>query len=417
LRLAVFTNQFPGRVSTFFARDMRGLLEAGVDVDVFAIYPHEPELWHYVPAILNEREFPREKVHHPSLAQSLRYARPWLLGKLGTFLQDTAAISVSAARFGVRPLVKTLYVFLEAWVWAQQYSTRYDHILAYWGNYAATCAYIFHRLIDRPIPFSMFLHAGLDLFRDQVYLPQKLLYSDNIIVVCNFNKRFLREKYPDVYRAIEHKIHLHHLGLNFDEFQYQPDNKSSQKVLAVGRFDRKRGFDYLLRAVYELKHRGINIDVELAGDGEANDTLRALAHELQILERVKFLGWLPSHEVQTAMRRATILVHPPLHLGDAVPTVIKEAMALGTPVIASSTGGIPELLDSGRCGMLVPPKDVKALANAIEMLLGDDPVRHQYAAAARRYAEENFDLWQNGRRLADMLCSTKRLIKPVRSHG
>jgi hypothetical protein len=58
LRLAVFNNRFPGFVSTFFARDMRGLLESGVDVDVFAICPLEPELWRYVPDILNEQHLP-----------------------------------------------------------------------------------------------------------------------------------------------------------------------------------------------------------------------------------------------------------------------------------------------------------------------------------------------------------------------
>ena len=102
-------------------------------------------------------------------------------------------------------------------------------------------------------------------------------------------------------------------------------------------------------------------------------------------------------------------------LGDAVPTVIKESMALGTPVVASNVAGIPELLDGGRCGMLVPPQNVEALADAIKTLLANTAMRRTYADAARKYAEEQFDLWRNGRRLARVLRSTKRPIEAVSS--
>ena len=71
MRLAVFTNQFPSRVSTFFARDIRSLLKAGIEVEVFPIYPLDAELWAYVPEILNETVFPRDKVHHISIRENL----------------------------------------------------------------------------------------------------------------------------------------------------------------------------------------------------------------------------------------------------------------------------------------------------------------------------------------------------------
>jgi glycosyltransferase involved in cell wall biosynthesis len=158
-----------------------------------------------------------------------------------------------------------------------------------------------------------------------------------------------------------------------------------------------------------LSCRGIDCEVEFIGDGTEAGPLRALAKELQILARVKFFGWLRFEDVRTIMKQATILVHPSNGIADAVPTVIKESMALGTPVVASDVAGIPELLDHGRCGVLVPPRDVKALADAIEMMLMNVSLRRGYADAARRYAEEKFDLWRNGRRLADLLRSTTRL--------
>lgn len=415
MRLAIFTSQFPGRVSTFFARDVRALLEAGFDIDIFAIYPLEPALWRYVPDCLGEDILPRSKIHHVNFDQILRSAKLIPSEKFGTFLRDTAAISVSAARFGVEPLAKSTYVLGKGLAWACQFPHNFDHVLAYWGNYAATCAYLFNRLIDRPVPFSMFLHAGTDLYRNRVFLRQKLLYANNIIVVCEFNRNFIREYYPDIFHSIADKIHLHHLGLDLAELPYEPEGRQVKKVLGVGGLEKYKGFDYLLRATRELKCRGIDIEVELVGDGKERKSLEALVRKLEITDRVKFRGWLPFDQVRNIMKQTTILVHPSIGLGDAVPTVIKESMALGTPVVASNVAGIPELLDGGRCGMLVPPKNVEALADAIKTMLANAAMRQTYADAARKYAEEQFDLWRNGRRLARVLSSTKRRIVAVSS--
>ncbi|GKS58326.1 hypothetical protein YTPLAS18_18530 [Nitrospira sp.] len=240
-----------------------------------------------------------------------------------------------------------------------------------------------------------------------MFLRQKLLYASNIIVVCEFNRGFLREHYPDIFDSIADKIHLHHLGLDLAEFRYEPGGRQVQRVLGVGGLEKYKGFEYLLRATRELAYRGIDIDIELIGDGQEKDTLEALARQLRINDRLKLRGWLPIDEVRRIMEQATILVHPSMGLGDAVPTVIKEAMALGTPVIASEIAGVPELLNGGRCGVLVPPKDVKALADGIEALLGSIALRRTYAEAARKYAEDKFDLRRNGRLLANVLASTK----------
>jgi colanic acid/amylovoran biosynthesis glycosyltransferase len=85
-------------------------------------------------------------------------------------------------------------------------------------------------------------------------------------------------------------------------------------------------------------------------------------------------------------------------------------MAVGTPVIASRIAGIPELLDEGRCGILVAPQDSQAIADAIEKLFTQESLRLCYADAARRYAEDTFDLWRNGQQLAGLLSRTERVI-------
>lgn len=408
MRLAVFTNQFPSRVSTFFARDMRGLLEAGFEIDIFPVAPLEAHLWPYVPDILNERILPRDRVHHLSLLRAVFPRTPRPLRHGAAFLRETARICASAAGYGVMPLAKSAYVMPKAWTWAQRHGGSPDHVLAYWGNYAGTCAYLFHRIVARRIPFSMYLHAGVDLYRDQVYLRQKLLYADRIILVCDFNREFLRQRYPDIFPALADKVYVHRLPLNLAEFPYEPEGHPPRTLLGVGRLDRRKGFDVLLRAAKELCARGLSVDVELVGDGEERQALTSLAAALGIAEHVAFRGWLPFEQVRAAMRRATILVHPSTGLGDAVPTVITEAMAVGTPVVASSIAGIPELLDGGRCGVLVPPRDVERLTDAVAALLANEGLRWEFAAAGRRHVERHFDLRRNGRELADVLRTARR---------
>src|SRR5205823_8813185 len=141
--------------------------------------------------------------------------------------------------------------------------------------------------------------------------------------------------------------------------------------LAVGRLVPDKGFANLLRAAAELVRRGVPLDVELVGDGPQRTALERLTRRLGLTDRVRFRGWLPFAEVRRAMSAATLLVHPCDGLGDGLPNVLLEAMALGTPVIASRVAGIPEALDDGRCGPLVPPGDVGALADAIARLLAD----------------------------------------------
>jgi glycosyltransferase involved in cell wall biosynthesis len=407
VKLAVFTTHYPARGATFFRRDMSALRAAGVDVEVFPIYPENPRLWEAGRDVLGADAIPRASVHHIGLAGSLRQP-PWPAGKAATFARDLGAVGLSSVRFGVGPLVRSAYVMIKAWGWAARYADRYDHVLAYWGNYAGTAAYEFHRLIRRPIPFSIWLHAGTDLYgrRKRIYLRQKIAYADNIVTCCEFNRRFMCELYPEMDAQITAKTHVCYHGLDLTTFAYAPNHRPPRRVIAVGRLARFKGFDFLLRAIQRCRERGLEVEVELVGDGPEAGALKALARELGIAGQVTFRGYIPFSDVRAAMSRATILVHPSDGLGDGLPNVLREAMAVGTPVIASRVAGIPEALDDGRCGMLVPPKDVTALADAIETLLGDDAMRRRFAELGRRRTEALFDLTQNGARLAERLRST-----------
>ena len=403
MKLAVFTNQFPSRVSTFFARDLRTLCDAGIDLDVFAIYPIEPELWRYVPEVLPDSIFPRNRVHYLSFRQSfLILFRQGLNGFL-RFLKLALPVEISALRYGPLQLAKSLYVLIQGFAWAQISGKDYDHILAYWGNYSATCGYAFRYFSRNEIPFSIFLHAGVDLYRDQIYLKEKLLSAANIFVVCDFNRQYLAKKYPRDFSKLAPKIHLHHLGLDLEEFPFRLEGRRENMAIAVGTLARPKGFEDLIRAAALLLERGQEINVQIIGTGPDEADMRRLAERLHLGDRVHFTGWLPFEQVREIMCTASVLVHPSRGLGDAVPTVIKEAMASGTPVIGTRVAGIPELLDGGRCGLLVPPRDPHHLADAIEEVLTDRTLWLGLAIAGRTFAEQKFNLWENGQRLAEIL--------------
>lgn len=412
MRLAVFTTRYPARGATFFRRDMNALIAAGVEVDVFPIYPLERGYWEEGKDIVKDDTIARDHVHNISITQSLRVWSP-SPRRFGVILKDALAVGASAARHGIEPVVKSAYVFPKAWAWAARHGGEFDHVLAYWGNYAGTCAYLFHRLVNRPIPFSIWLHAGVDLYLRPTFLRQKLRYADNVVTCCEFNREYLYDQYPDLREELAEKIHVTYHGLDLSGFPYAPDRRPPRRIVAVGALKRHKGFDYLLRAVAELARRGIRVEVELVGDGRERGALEALARELGIAELVEFRGYLQFGDVKRAMSRATMLVHPSDGLGDGLPNVLREAMALGTPVVASRVAGIPEALDDGRCGQLVPPRDVQALANAIEALLGDEERRLRFAALGRRRTEALFDLWHNGTRLAQRLRSVSRGERPV----
>jgi glycosyltransferase involved in cell wall biosynthesis len=407
VRLAVFTNEFPTD-STFFARDIRALLERNFAVDIFPIRPIDARLWKCVPDGLTEHVLPRDRVHDVSLRESARFLNGYTPGRVARFARDAVAITSASLNGGPVAVAKSVYAAVKGWAWARQFSDGgFDHVLAYWGNYAATAAYVFHRLTDSRVPFSMIVHARIDLYQTPVFLAEKMLYADNVFVVCEFNRGYLQRTFPKLFPRLKERIHIHHLGLDLTQTHFSPLPRPPARLVSVGRLEELKGVHVLLQAVKALRGRGISAEVELIGVGDWEGKLRALAAELGIAAQVAFRGWMRPDQVLDAMRQATVLVHPSI-MPDAMPTVLKEALAVGTPVIASDLAGIPEILDHGRCGVLVPAGDVGALADAIAALLRDEARRREYATVGRQHAERLFDLRRTGQRLAEQLRSTPR---------
>ncbi|HET7604114.1 MAG TPA: glycosyltransferase [Gemmatimonadales bacterium] len=408
MRLAVFTNQFPGRLNTFFARDLRALIESGIELEVFAFYPLRAEYWSAVPALLDTTVLPRHKVHHISPAALLQAGSPWPPRLALSFLRSASPLLGASVRQSRTLGLKAAYVSAWAWACVKRFGAeRFDHVLAYWGNHAASAAYLFHQHTQPAVPFSMLVHARMDLYHQPAYLDAKLAYADNIFIVCEYNRGYLREHFPAVYPQIASRIQVHHLGLPLEQIPVTLDDRPPDRLLAVGHLEPLKGFAVLLRALAVLRDRGLTPTLEIVGGGPDEASLRALAHECQVAGQVTLLGWLSAEQVMARMQGATMLVHPSI-APDAMPTVVKEALACGTPVVASDLAGIPEMLDGGRCGVLVPPGDVTALADSVERLLREPATRRALGAAGRAHMEAHFDLWENGRRLAHVLRDSRR---------
>jgi len=371
-------------------------------------------LWKYVPEYLSEKYLPRCKVMHLSPAEALLRPPPRALQNLYSNAPDIAQALLEAFRYGGGVFLKTLYSVFLSLKQIDYFFKGFDHLLSFWGNYPATCAYLCHRILKLEVPYSIYLRA-MDLYYDRVFLRQKLLYADNLIMPSRFNSAFLQENYPDIYPSLEEKFFFHYEGVEVCNALPNFEHRSSNLLIAIGRFEKCKGFDYLIRSMEQLRNRGLDLKLDIIGDGAEKGLCERLVRDLSLEDRVRFRGWLLPGEVKLEMRNAAIFIHPAAFL-DSSPTVIKEAMALGTPVIATQIAGIPELLDYGRCGVLVPPKDVMQLTEAISKLLNDAELRKGYADNAYAFAKEKFDFMNNGKQLAERLRMTKRTGYVVGNH-
>ena len=167
-----------------------------------------------------------------------------------------------------------------------------------------------------------------------------------------------------------------------------PPLPGAPRLAIVGRLIPIKGHDVLLRAVARARERLPGLTLEIAGDGELEQELRATAIRLGLGDAVTFLGRVAP--VDPVLERAEVVVVP--SFGEGFGMVALEAMERGRPVIASDVGGLPEIVDEGRTGLLVPPGDVEALARAIAELA--DPARAASmgeAGRARALAEFSQD--------------------------
>lgn len=171
------------------------------------------------------------------------------------------------------------------------------------------------------------------------------------------------------------------------------------RLLTVARLHWKKGLTYAVDAARELKRRGLSFSYEIIGDGEDVERLRNAIHDGGLEGTVALQGPRDPREIPDALARADIFLLPSVNEGAA--GALLEAQAAGLPVVSTRVGGIPESVRDLQTGFLVPPRDSKALADAIERLIRNPALRQQLGLAGQRRARE-FDTERVGSRLVDI---------------
>ena len=205
----------------------------------------------------------------------------------------------------------------------------------------------------------------------------------------------------------EGEIHEVYNGLDLGAFSLRKNAPGGPLILSVGRLVEKKGFSDLISACQILKQRRIKFTCELVGTGPLSNAIKEQIRNCGVGDRVKMVGPLPQQVLREHYERAMVFALPCIEAKDGdrdiLPNVIKEAMAVGVPVVTTQLDGIDELIQDGLSGLLVAPGDTAALASKLELLLRDSELRRRLAAQGRKVIEERFDRRTNFAKLRQLL--------------
>lgn len=278
------------------------------------------------------------------------------------------------------------------------------HLHAHFASLAGRMAWVASQLTG--IPYTVTTHAK-DIFHESVdmtWLRRICAEAQSIIAISEYNRAYLER----VLEGTGANIVLQYNALELDRFPFQlppvPSADQPLQIAAVGRHVPKKGFAQLLDALVLLEKQGIDFRLTLGGSGELTGQLKEQITRLNLDQKVTMPGPLTQEEVRHLLAEAHVFAAPcvPAEDGnvDGLPTVVLEAMACGTPVIATRVTGLPEVIHDGRTGLLLEPYDVEALATALEDLAAGRVASRDLATGARALIEQNFDSRTQAKALA-----------------
>jgi glycosyltransferase involved in cell wall biosynthesis len=206
------------------------------------------------------------------------------------------------------------------------------------------------------------------------------------------------------------KIEIQRTGIPLEEFPFRERNFTGAgtewRFGQAGRLIEKKGLPVTLRAFAVFLGQYPNATLTIAGEGPMREELQAMARELKIERSVSFTGFISQEQLRDIYYRSHIFLHPSQtgHDGnqEGIPNSMLEAMASGLPVFATRHGGIPEAIENGMSGVLVPERDHQALARAL-LNAAEDPVfLSQIARSGAEVVRKNFDLQTQAQRLEEI---------------
>ncbi len=254
---------------------------------------------------------------------------------------------------------------------------------------------------DKPKRFieHLFMHTADALWQKTYQLSHK------VIAISKFSEAEFRT----VYKRVNTPIEVVYNGINPSQFaapkRSVPFGGRAPTILYVGPFYKRKGLDYLFQALPGLLETYPDLTLRLVGKGPEEAALKQLAETLGISSALEFLGFVSEEKLRELYARATLFVLPSLHEGFGI--VLAEAMAAGLPVISTTSSAIPEVV--GDDGILVPPKDVRALAEAITQMLSDSDKRCELAKRGQARALKHFTWHQSAQELETLYGQTSNI--------
>ncbi len=412
LRLVYIIGTYPLLTTTFIDREIRNLRREGVDLHVLAVRKPSPG------TPLSSEQL--------RLQQGVQYMLP--LNPFAVLLAHAYfALRRPAAFFGAlfylltRPHPglaarwKTLLHFGQGVYAAYLLRKRkITELHAHFLDRAATIALVAGRLLGAP--YSLSIHAGADIYVHPVLIREKLANARHAVTCTAYNKHHLETL---LQQDLSGKITCIPHGLDRSSYnppERPPDGKNL--ILTVGQLAERKGFKYLIEACAVLRDRGLAFECQIVGGGPQRPQLEEMIARLRLTGQVSLTGPLPHEEVLQKYRQAALFVMPCIQTAegdvDGIPNVLLEAMAMRVPVISTEISAVPELIKPGWNGLLVPPNDADALAEAVLRLLNEPELRENLARRGRETVLAEYDIEANVRRFFNTLWANgKRMEETV----
>ena len=283
-----------------------------------------------------------------------------------------------------------------------------ERIHAHFANQTADCAAIAGGVAG--LPFSFTAHA-YDIYstaprQRNATLDWKLRHAGRVFTVSDYARDLLRARLPPDERD---RVCTAYVGIPTALFRPEPPPPDGDRLrlVCVARFQQKKGLDTLVDACALLRDRGVPVHLQLIGDGPERPALEAQVRRLALAEHVTMSGPQPQERVAAVLKASHVFAMPCRRdrTGDmdGIPTVFMEALATARPVVSCAVSGIPELVRDGETGLLVPPDDAAALADAVERLAAAPALRARLGAQGRALVERQHDQDRNARRVVALL--------------
>ncbi len=292
----------------------------------------------------------------------------WFFSSLTRAIADTAS--------SPKILIKTLGIFPKCCYFATQLAGQdVDRLMAFWASLPARASWWISGYTG--IPFVTWAHAGADIYHKAHQTDAALrtvIEGADFVLTCNqanivyFGKMFSPETMK--------KVHYHPHGVDLERFQPKSNGGTQGEtrihMLSVGRLTEAKGFHYAIDACVLLKERGIPFSYRIVGEGPMREQIVSTIEANGLGDSITLLGYQEQSNLPPEYERADIYLAPSVVAKtggrDGLPNVVLEAMASGVPVVGSDAVGIPEAVEHEVNGLLFPPADPSALADAIQSL-------------------------------------------------